>query len=80
MTRKRYQEYKDGLPVVDLTEAKIKMITEKHMCVKASTSLDGKKIKLRIRLKPAKKMTISEELSFLRKELKRLSAAQTKGV
>ena len=72
MTRKRYNEYKDGLPVVDLTAAKLKQITDKHMCVKGTIWIDGKRIKIRVRLKPAKKMTLVEQVKFLRKELKKL--------
>jgi hypothetical protein len=72
MTRKNYTEYKDGLPVLDLTAAKLKQITEKHFCVKASTYIEGKRIKMRVRLKPAKKMTLLEEVKMLRKEIKKL--------
>jgi hypothetical protein len=80
MTRKNYSEYKDGLPVVDLTAAKLKMITDKHMCVKTTALVDGKRIKLRVRLKPAKKMTLAEEVKFLRTELRKLAKAQVRAV
>ena len=72
MTRKNYSEYKDGLPVLDLTEAKLKYITEKHMCVKATLKVEGKNHRIRVRLKPKKNVTLKEEVQLLRAAYNRL--------
>ena len=79
MTRKNYHEYKDGLPAVELTEAKLMAIAQKHHCVKCAARIDGKRIRIRVRLKPARKLSPKQEIARLCAENKRLRA-QLKGV
>ena len=73
--RKNYSTYKDGLPVVDLTPRKVGQIS-RGMCVKA-TLVNGNKIKIRIRIKPARKLTLAQENAKLKKEITKLRKGQT---
>jgi hypothetical protein len=70
VNRKNYSTYKDGLPVCDLSASKLKAI-ERGMCIKAILK-NGTKLKIRVRLKPAKKLTLAQENAKLRKELAKL--------
>jgi len=68
--RKSYSMYKDGLPVVNLSKSQLRRIGE-GFCIKTKSILiNGQKIKVRVRIKPKKKITLIQENARLRKLLK----------
>lgn len=70
LRKRNYAAYKDGLPVVNLTNSKFKAIG-KGVCVVAVLQ-NGKKMKVRVRLKPVKKWTLAQENARLKRELAKL--------
>ena len=67
--RKNYAVYKDGLPIVNLTKKQVKDIAN-GFCVRGKYLSGGKKLKIRVRLKPKRKLTLIQENAKLRRLLK----------
>lgn len=70
--RKNYSRYKDGLPIVDITATNFKKI-EKGVCVRARLNLNGSKVRIRVRLKPKKRLTLIQENALLKRQIAKLT-------
>lgn len=70
MTRKNYVSYKDGLPIIELSPSKLRSINGK-ICVKTFYSNGSGRTHVRIRLRPVRRLSLTQENALLRRQLAR---------
>lgn len=76
--RKNYTKYKDGLPVMDLTECQLEKIRKK-ICIRVRVKINDDWFKIRVRQKPFKKLTVLQENKILKRKLWLLTNELKKG-
>lgn len=71
MTRKNYSQYKDGLSVIDISKSKLQHIL-KGVCIRTwYKDANGHRVKIRVRVKPAKRLSPSQEIAMLKRLLRK---------
>ena len=70
MRKRHYDNYNDGLPVVEIAPSGMKALNKNVCIVGCYRTGTGKKIHIRIRQKPLKKLSTVQELHLLRKKVR----------